>query len=521
MKCCRIKKRDWSKPTTEICTPINSDSIDFSQLNLNQKGAGVMGGLMGNYFKDRCRVLVVYDQNNFINPPPNFFLFDYNSLKKYMREQGDQSIFANIEPAPSIDIYDQYMYSDFQKHLDTLGKDIYEQMVLIFKLFIYETFTNTPPKKLPNISFEYTKTGDLLNYLDAKNYDLLLRIELGQLNKKICKGNIPQEGTLASTRFLGVSPNSLYFIPSNNIQLTYFSLNNGQTWEKLPIPNWDSNLIKVDELFILLNNTFKNLIPNYTISFEKVDILGVLPAQKFKLKMNIFVKPIPPDLKKDAIRSFQFKTSFDILCFKSYTIYKIPEDNVQGFISLDGKYIYDMHGNITFPDEIYMTTICNMTINAFSYQILIHEFMHALGFRHTHQINSANNPCRDADWTTPERRADYSNYLLLNPARDGPITIQDFDRSSIMTYQLGTASNTRIPDNGIFFHRNFRLSETDKANLRQYYSRPLPPPPPPPGGYSSKSNTQQNILTQFFSKYYLIILYVVIIIFILYNISQE
>ena len=143
--------------------------------------------------------------------------------------------------------------------------------------------------------------------------------------------------------------------------------------------------------------------------------------------------------------------------------------------------------------------------------------MHVLGFKHTHQINSVNNPCRYADWTKAELRADYTNYLLLNPVRDGPIAIQDFDLSSIMTYQLGTASNTRIPDNGIFFHRNFRLSDTDKNNLRQYYSIPVPPPPPgPPGGYSSKSNTQQNILTQFFSKYYLIILCVVIVIFILH-----
>ena len=519
MKCCRIKKRDWSKPTSEICSPINSDIIDFSQLNLNQEGVGVMGGLMGNYFKDRCRVLVIYNQDNFNNPPPNFFLFDYDSLKKYMREQGDQSIFANIEPAPfpNIDIYDQYMYSGFQKHLDTQGKDIYKQMVLIFKLFIYETFTNTLPNRLPNISFEYTEEKNIITYLNAKTYDLLLKIELGQLNKKICKGNIPQEGTLASTRSLGVSPNSLYFIPEDNIQYTFFSLDSGQTWKELLTPEWEINLIEVDELFILLNNTFRNLIPNYTISFNKVIIPEVLPQQKFKLNMNIIVNPAPPDFKRDAIRSFQFRTSHDILCFKKNTIYKIPEANVQGNISLDHKYMYDMFGNITFPDEIYMSTRCNMKINAFSYQILIHEFMHALGFKHTHQINSVNNPCRDADWTKAELRADYTNYLLLNPVRDGPIAIQDFDLSSIMTYQLGTASNTRIPDNGIFFHRNFRLSDTDKNNLRQYYSIPVPPPPPgPPGGYSSKSNTQQNILTQFFSKYYLIILCVVIVIFILH-----
>jgi hypothetical protein len=523
MKCCD-RKINLNKPTNESCGSL--ETIDFSKYNL--KGAGVLGGLLSRNYKDGCKILINYSQANFQNPPPNFFLFDYLTLKQFMREKGDFSLFANVEPTLDRDIYDEYMYFDLQASFySSLAKrnNVEAQMKDIFAYFLNVTKCN-------KIKITYI-ANNLVDYdkINSENYDLFLTIELGNFHKKICKGRVPNEGVYAKTSFVGIPNVCSYFIPSNEKQTMLVSLNNGQEWRDLPILGEQNSLKTCDELFILLNNTFKDLIPFYTINFEKVNMPGFLPQKKFKLRMNISIKPIeghedhnpplpgdiPNDFKSSSIRSFQFRTLYDILCFKKNIIYKISENDVRGILNDQEGYICDQDGSIVFPGEINMTATNKITMNVFGYSIFMHEFMHVLGFKHTHQVNSPLNPCTNATWTTPELRANYANFLLMDPVRDGPIDIQDFDPLSIMTYSLGPADNTRIPNRNIFFHRNFQLSPTDLSNLRQFYATPLPPPPPgpPPGGFFGLKNYKN-----LYSRNSLLFLGIILLLIIFYTILK-
>jgi hypothetical protein len=173
------------------------------------------------------------------------------------------------------------------------------------------------------------------------------------------------------------------------------------------------------------------------------------------------------------------------------------------FTKLDNNYIFKQNGNVfTSESPLFINTFfCNkIKIYKFNTQNILHEFMHMLGFIHTHQLFT-DNPIKDYN-----RKLIHDNYY-----RDIPIdsvqfvdkfdanyksddrynNFMNFDIKSIMTYELDCGMITDPPNFEI--KKNYKLSNYDKIYLTKAYSqRPIV-------SFSQKTNTITTI--NFINKY--------------------
>jgi hypothetical protein len=514
LKCCRRKNKS--------CGSLISN--DLSQYGGEM---GIMAGVLSNTYENGCNILIIY--NSLEPDPPGFVEVKYGLLlKNFMRCEGNKNIFKNVEPTINKDIYDDYIYSDFQKYLDSLDSNpqnspedeiLYDKFKAIFKQFIVES-------KCDKIKISYLNMdkNDMDDYklslmINENKYDLLLNLMLGG------RGN---QGYLGETAFSGIPlpDKCFYYPPAANKTIIYYSLDSGETWLSVKLFNADINVRKLTkvELIAKLNQILGNVIPDYRILFLAQNIAGHINHKTFTMQMQISkISPNIPVQQKDkiSISRFRIKTPDNLLCFAKNMVYQIRDENIVNKFDADNGFLYENLGTLQFQNFINLTANNTITIHLFLYSVVMHEFMHVLAFKHTHQINSADNPCTDAGWAECCRSE--TNYFRLNFLRDGPIAIEEFDRSSIMTYSLGPEDNVNIPgESGTFFYRNFILSDTDKRNLQQFYKRPVPPPPPGFLQLVNKLNEtdiqSENKIVKFLSDNLLIILFfTLIIIFLIFK----
>ena len=454
---------------------------------------GIMAGVLDNTYKDSCNILIKY--NTSTHPPEGFVNLNYLELKNFMKSEGNQSIFKNIEPTQNRDIYDQYMYSSFQKLLDDIPH-YFEKIQAIISKFLIETDCDKIQVSYVDMdSPEMNNNEDNLILLVNKNkYDVVLELILG---------NQGHGGVLALTKYVGIplADSCFYYTPMRNESVFSYSLDGGQNWTNITLFNNPNKLTK--ENLLLLLNTYNSIIPNYNITFSSISIPGSLPHKRFKIKMDIakIDDSIPPNLS--AISKFRIKSSYNLLCFEKDIVY--TPQNIQNFMS------YERQGSILFDKNIKLTGNNKITIHTFLYSTLMHEFMHVLGFMHTHQINSPLNPCRNDLWTNIRRRNN-TNYRRLDPLIDGPIAVEVFDQKSIMGYILGPEDNTGIlGENGTLFYRNFVLSPFDKQALQQFYKTQ-----PQPLSLYAKTNKNK-----FLSTYSLIVLLCLITVIIIFKLVRS
>ena len=512
LKCCRRKK-------IKSCGSLTSN--DLSQYSGEM---GITAGVLSNTYENGCNILIVY--NSFEDDLSELVQVKYGlALKNFMRCEGNQNIFKNVVPTVNKDIYDDHIYSDFQKYLDSLDANlqnsdedeiIYDKFKAIFKQFIAQS-------KCDKIKISYVNMdkNDMNDYklslmINENKYDLLLNLILG---------NKARDGHFGETLYAGIPSEDkcFYYPPSANKTTISYSLDAGETWLNVKLFNEDINITKLTkpQLIRLLNIRLGNVIPDYRILFSPQNIVGHISHKTFTIQMSISkISPNIPAQQKDkiSISRFRIKTADNLLCFTKNVVYQIIDENIVNKFDANNEFLYENLGTLQFQNFINLTANNTMTIHLFLYSVVMHEFMHVLAFKHTHQINSPDNPCTDAGWTDCCQSP--TNYFRLTFLKDGPIAIEEFDRSSIMTYCLGPENNINIPgETGTYFYRNFILSDTDRRNLQQFYKRPVPPPPPgPPGllGQVNKLNETDNQILKFLYNNFLIILFFTLIIIFLF-----
>ena len=473
----------------ETCGPLISTDIS----NYNNK-------INDNTYKDRCNIIVKYD--SLIPAPPKFSQLNYMDLKKNMKDYGNQNIFTDIVPTDQVDIYDQYMDSEFQKKLDTIP-DVFQKANLTFSQFLIQPTCNKINIKYVNMGSPLMTGEKLITMVNKNKTDLVLELKLGNGGKS--------SRVLAETEFVGIptEESCFYYTPAPEETTIAYSLDGAVTWTSVNL--FLTGKYTKDKLLERMNFILGKIIQDYTIIFSAVNVEGCVPHKQFSIMMTIkYNNPVfKSNYKTDVISKFRIKSFFPLLCFSTITEYKIFEKNItKGVIKgvIQGV-IQDVEietgGFRLFDINVYMTANNKITIHTFFYSSLMHQFMHVLGFKHTHQLDNPNNPCNiDADWEGNIQN-ESANYFLMSRQKYGVIAIQDFDQSSIMTYKIGSIENKKLEKRaGMFFWRNYKISDIDKRNLAQFYQDL----PPPPGGNLRKSSEQNKFIKFLFGNPFIIIL---------------
>jgi hypothetical protein len=138
-------------------------------------------------------------------------------------------------------------------------------------------------------------------------------------------------------------------------------------------------------------------------------------------------------------------------------LFRLNDNGVSEIGKPSGKYV---HPRGSCQDFSYNGLCHNMTLGVYSVPIILHEFMHILGFHH--EIIHPDRPfvIKDDAWNTL-KRTDYEVSKLQ--FQDKP----PFDPLSVMLYQLG--NHLIVNSRGNEIHMNQSLSASDVLAMRFFY----------------------------------------------------
>jgi len=164
------------------------------------------------------------------------------------------------------------------------------------------------------------------------------------------------------------------------------------------------------------------------------------------------------------------------------------------------------NANPLITESIPFINFIDMHIYEFNTNTVIHEFMHVLGFVHTHQIVNGN-PIRDEYWQKEkiiERKMRTEEYTREQAERSANANyfnkvgvIGTFDYDSIMNYEIKKC-DTNNGNKGIEIKKKYKLSKSDKEMLSLYPQLNLISP-------VNLINTSNEIVPSFIKNNYLYI----------------
>ena len=252
--------------------------------------------------------------------------------------------------------------------------------------------------------------------------------------------------------------------------------------------------IRTGDKFILKEEQYEPVIVKLSLFLDKLtenpyDVNPKNPKEKGGFK--ILIDQLTADFSKAQL-GLRYKYYFAIESYNNESFkLKISTNspattitNPNGsekVLGLNQGQTYNITNGITLiTDSIPFINIINMHIYRFNANTIIHEFMHVLGFVHTHQIVNLN-PIKDEYWQKEKiiqryinsERETRENIVLFTNANyfDKVGVIGSFDYDSIMNYEINKCdTNKGFFNNGIEIKKKYKLSKSDIEMLSSAYS---------------------------------------------------